>query len=332
MECSKGNKSNSDVGPVLEDTFKRHHYRKKREQNIEQPQIEKKEFLNCKTYHPLLESNVLDTNKTRNKLFEGMKKTCPLSRFVEIMGKSKCRKESEINKARELLENVFAKSVQFNINENLTKQENIDIFTKSHLLEAASIENIYQETKKQSESDIWYQQRLGRMTASNFYRISTKTRSLQNNVSNNAESLLKNLTEINKFELKATKHGTTMEPHAKLQVMSILKKSHKNFTSTNPGLKVDQIYAYLAASPDLLVTCHCCGNGVIEIKCPESVCESVLSEENLDYLIKYVDNLIKLKENQLLCTNSRSNGYCQLYIFLVFCLHIQWLPFSKNIF
>ena len=123
-----------------------------------------------------------------------------------------------------------------------------------------------------------------------------------------------------------------MEPHAKLQVMSILKKSHKNFTSTNPGLKVDQIYPYLAASPDLLVTCHCCGNGVIEIKCPESVCESVPSEENLDYLIKYVDNLIKLKENQLLCTNSRSNGYCQLYIFLVFCLHIQWLPFRKNIF
>ena len=53
-----------------------------------------------------------------------------------------------------------------------------------------------------------------------------------------------------------------MEPHAKLQVISILKKSHKNFTSTNPGLKVDQIYPYIAASPDLLVSCHCCGNGV----------------------------------------------------------------------
>ena len=44
------------MGPVSDDTFKRHYYRKKREQNIEQPQIEKKkEFQNYKTYHPLLE-------------------------------------------------------------------------------------------------------------------------------------------------------------------------------------------------------------------------------------------------------------------------------------
>ena len=106
------------------------------------------------------------------------------------------------------------------------------------------------------------------MTASNFYRASTKTQSLQNNISNNAGSLLKNLTEINKFESKATKHGTAMERHAKLQVILILTKSYKYFTSTNPGLKADQIYPYIAASPDLLVTCHCCGNGVIQIKCP----------------------------------------------------------------
>ena len=42
MECSEGNKTTLDVGPVLDDTFKRHHYQKKREQNIEQAQIETK--------------------------------------------------------------------------------------------------------------------------------------------------------------------------------------------------------------------------------------------------------------------------------------------------
>ena len=44
----KGIKTTLEVGPVSDDTFKRHHYRKKREQNIEQPQIEKKEFLTTK--------------------------------------------------------------------------------------------------------------------------------------------------------------------------------------------------------------------------------------------------------------------------------------------
>ena len=38
----KGIKTTLDMGRVSNDTFKRHHYRKKREQNIEQPQIEKK--------------------------------------------------------------------------------------------------------------------------------------------------------------------------------------------------------------------------------------------------------------------------------------------------
>ena len=84
------------------------------------------------------------------------------------MGKSKCRKETEIAKARELPEKTLAKSAQFNISENLTKQENIDIFSKSLSLEAPSIGNIYQETKKQGDSDVWYLQRLVLMTASNF--------------------------------------------------------------------------------------------------------------------------------------------------------------------
>ena len=50
-----------------------------------------------------------------------MNKACPLSRFAEIMVKLKYRKESEINKARELPEIILAKSAQFSINENLTK-------------------------------------------------------------------------------------------------------------------------------------------------------------------------------------------------------------------
>ena len=149
---------------------------------------------------------------------------------------------------------------------------------------------------------------------------------MQNNISNNANSLLKTLTEINKFESKATKHGTALEPHAKLQVISILKKSHKNFTFTNPGLKLDPTYPYIAASPDLSVTCHCCGNGAIEIKCPESVCESDPSEEKVDYLIKDVDNLIRLKKNH--------NYYAQIQgqMAIANCTHSWVFVYTFNIY
>ena len=114
-----------------------------------------------------------------------------------------------------------------------------------------------------------------------------------------------------------------MEPHAKLQVISIRKTFHKNFTSTNPVLKVN---LYIEASPDLLVTCHCCRNGVVEIKCPYFVCEPVSSEENLDYLIKDVDkrSLFKLKKNH--------NYYAQIQgqMAIANCTHSWFFVYKFN--
>ena len=128
IECSKGIKTTLDVGPVSDDTFKRHHCRRNMEENIEQTQIEKI-FLRYRTYYQLLKSNVIGTNKTKIEPFESMKKTFILSRFVETMDESKRRKTSEIFKARELPENILVKSAQPNVKENLSKQKNIGILT-----------------------------------------------------------------------------------------------------------------------------------------------------------------------------------------------------------
>ena len=65
-----------------------------------------------------------------------MKKVCPLSRFAEIMGKSKYRKKSEIKNARELPENILAKITQLKIQLNqkiLTHLQNL-FHLKFHLL------------------------------------------------------------------------------------------------------------------------------------------------------------------------------------------------------
>ena len=34
---------------------------------------------------------------------------------------------------------------------------------------------------------------------------------------------------------------------------------------------MNPLYPYLGATPDGLVKCHCCGDGLIEIKCPYAV-------------------------------------------------------------
>ena len=149
-----------------------------------------------------------------------MKKAYHLLRFVEIMGISKCRKESEINKARELSENNLANSTQFNINEKSNKQKYVEIFTKSLLLEASSIKNIYQKSK--THGDVWWHQRLGYIIVLIVCRINTNPKFIFQTY-NNTEPFSKKLTEIIKFESKATEHGTVMEDHVKLQAISILK-------------------------------------------------------------------------------------------------------------
>ena len=41
---------------------------------------------------------------------------------------------------------------------------------------------------------------------------------------------------------------------------------------------------FIAVSPDLQIDCVCCGKGLVEIKCPYSVRETVPSSDNLGYL------------------------------------------------
>lgn len=43
---------------------------------------------------------------------------------------------------------------------------------------------------------------------------------------------------------------------------------HTNFSCVDAGLQILPQYPYLAASPDGVVYCECCGKGTLEIKCP----------------------------------------------------------------
>lgn len=51
------------------------------------------------------------------------------------------------------------------------------------------------------------------------------------------------------------------------------------------------------ASPDGLVTCKCCGSGILEIKCPISVAQLSPSESSLPYLKKDDNDKLNLNHN-----------------------------------
>ena len=68
-----------------------------------------------------------------------------------------------------------------------------------------------------------------------------------------------------------------------------MKKTHKTFEVCDSGLSVCGDAPYIAASADLEVDCVCCGKGICEIICPESLKDSVPTVDNVKYLL-YDDN------------------------------------------
>lgn len=65
--------------------------------------------------------------------------------------------------------------------------------------------------------------------------------------------------------------GIEKEPIVRREYEELMKKSHSSFTVETTGLHDCPDYLYLWASPDGLISCKCCGCGILEIKCPYSM-------------------------------------------------------------
>ena len=132
----------------------------------------------------------------------------------------------------------------------------------------ADVVSIFKSTLNQSENPIWFEQRKGRLTASNFKRILTRYNSLERDPSQSCESLIRDLTLMKpKVTTYAVKHGLALEPHAKLKLQELFSH-HKNMQFVETGLYVMKDHPYIGASADGILKCDCCGTFLVEIKCP----------------------------------------------------------------
>lgn len=129
-------------------------------------------------------------------------------------------------------------------------------------------------TRKQSQSKVWYQQRAGRITASNL-KSACKT-----NTAKPAKSLVKSICfpEAHKFSTAATRWGCEHEGRARKAYQIEINRFHESLTISDSGLNIDPKWPYLGASPDGIVDCTCCGMGVCEIKCPYAYKNSTIAE------------------------------------------------------
>ena len=108
--------------------------------------------------------------------------------------------------------------------------------------------------------------------------------------------------------------------------------SHEDFTFSSCGIFVSVEHPFLDASPDALIQCICCGQGIVEIKCPLCVSETSLQEA-----ADGVRNLCLKELTTYELQQRHDHGYyyqCQLQMFVtrrLFCDFVVWSPKETHI-
>ncbi|XP_057305548.1 uncharacterized protein LOC130643085 [Hydractinia symbiolongicarpus] len=286
-----GTKTTVINGPICDMTFHKHHYRKGNKSTERDVYITNEAYKSFST-----DSISTDPRHVRAKLFERLKTLAPNSCFVELLTGTTKRKNI-VEQAEDMPLGIKQIAKKFKIDHNKTSEENVQIFTKSINIENTQIKAIEINTRTQSQSTEWYNQREGRLTASNFKKICSRVKTLENNENESSKNIVNSLLCAKPFETFATRHGTATEPHAKTAVVKVLKEcGHKNVLFSDVGSIVFKDYPYISASPDLKIECNCCGKGLVEIKCPYTIRDDKPSVLNLQQL-ENQDGNISLKKN-----------------------------------
>lgn len=128
------------------------------------------------------------------------------------------------------------------------------------------------KTRGQSKCKLWYEQRAGRITASVLQKV------LHTDFSKPSVSLLKSICypHATKFFSVACEYGQQHEADA-LRIYS-MKITHPLFELQWSGLVLDTENPFIGASPDGIISCSCCGKGLVEVKCPFSCRDKSFSE------------------------------------------------------
>lgn len=159
-------------------------------------------------------------------------------------------------------------------------EQTAPLFLKDCQMTKDQVARVEVETRGQSTNELWYQQRIGRVTASNFHTFHTKAQTILNRKGHSDKkpvysSLVSSLLNKNDdvSHLPQINWGNAHEKDAIKSFMSDVASQHDGGLQgfKQCGLFIQPDYPYLAASPDGLFYCRCHGLSIIEAKCPYSV-------------------------------------------------------------
>ncbi len=188
-----------------------------------------------------------------------------------------------------------------------------------------------QSTCLQSKSLLWFEHRKGRVTASQFGAVHRAR------LDSPPKALVKSILEREPSpKVAALEWGINNEPRARKEYITAVHATHFGFKVENTGLHVNPEFPHLGASPDGLVSCSCCGNGLLEVKCPYSKRQMSPADScDGDFYLKPTENGLKLARTHkyyyqvqgqmAICKRS----YCDFVCWTPLGIHIeriQWDP------
>ena len=154
---------------------------------------------------------------------------------------------------------------------------------------------VEQKTKQQCGSKVWFQQRAGRITASRFKAAACT------DIAQPSQSLIKAICypKNHLFKTRATAWGCEHERTARDAYIDEAEKTHIGLVFSLSGLVLHIEYPHMGASPDGIVSCECCGQGVIEIKCPFSCIDKTFLESTSDqrFCLELVNGMYRLRRD-----------------------------------
>ena len=137
-------------------------------------------------------------------------------------------------------------------------------FFETIVLTQKKADMIYETTKSQGETEFWSEQRIGTLTASNFYKICHLREST--NKGNTLKELLNYCPlplekQPAQFQWGHEKETSTIDLYIKK-----FQKKHKRWCVKRSGLVVNVSWLHLGASPDGIRYCEYCGKRILEVK------------------------------------------------------------------
>ncbi len=176
--------------------------------------------------------------------------------------------------------------------------------TINKLLDAMSLDEQERKelslaTMSQFMSTDWMEQRRSRITASNSKRVYTRAKTLLVNPEEDPSSVVGTIMRYTQSPMtEAMQYGISTEINAKLKFAQLMQQMHVGYEQDECGLLVLPKRPYIAATPDLLISCLCHGEGLCEIKCPYTIKEETrITPENYSHLKRLSSGQVTLKKS-----------------------------------